>query len=239
MDHKIDTLATLHNWTQGTPSLYPFTGIIQLCLAEEISVATVVEEISAFINGKGEGIDECVHDLWASILHTGRCLPSTNIISAIADPTIPNGNGSNAKKETIDTDISTHQTPTPPQKKLIALMHAIKNMPDVHVHIRTRAQSSNTNENITEKNENEPTNEENNNGKEDEGESTEEEELYHPSLGVYLDGTLPPYLLLYLQNQRRTPTNPIPNLTKRIDPNHPNSPPQHLTLPSGLRKPSL
>lgn len=56
MDHKIDTLATLHNWTQGTPSLYPFTGIIQLCLAEEISVATAVEEISAFINGKGEGI---------------------------------------------------------------------------------------------------------------------------------------------------------------------------------------
>ncbi|GJP87854.1 uncharacterized protein AlacWU_00753 [Aspergillus niger] len=236
MDHKIDTLATLHNWTQGTPSLYPFTGIIQLCLAEEISVATAVEEISAFINGKGEGIDECVHDLWASILHTGRCLPSTNIISAIADPTIPNGNGSNAKKETIDTDISTHQTPTPPQKKLIALMHAIKNMPDVHVHIRTRAQSryswssssqmysairdrysfySNTNENITEKNENEPTNEENNNGKEDEGESTEEEELYHPSLGVYLDGTVggSPYLRhLHDSVSTPAPSTPAPPL---------------------------
>lgn len=154
-------------------------------------------------------------------------------------------------------------------------------MPDVHVHIRTRAQSrysyssssqmysasrdrysfySNTNENITEKNENEPTTEENN-GKEDEGESTEEEELYHPSLGVYSMGRwvdrlifaiymirclrrlllhqLLPYLLLSHQNQRRTPTNPIPHLMKRIDPNHPNSPPQRLTLPSGLRKPSL
>lgn len=56
MDHKIDTLATLHNWTQGAPSLYPFTGIIQLCLAEEISVATAVGEISGFIGGKKEGV---------------------------------------------------------------------------------------------------------------------------------------------------------------------------------------
>lgn len=56
MDHKIDTLATLHNWTQGTPSLYPFTGIIQLYLAEEISVVTAVGEISAFMEKRGEGI---------------------------------------------------------------------------------------------------------------------------------------------------------------------------------------
>ncbi|GAQ37306.1 similar to An04g00770 [Aspergillus tubingensis] len=223
MDHKIDTLATLHNWTQGTPSLYPFTGIIQLYLAEEISVVTAVGEISAFMEKRGEGLDECVHDLWASILHAGRCLPCTNIMvsSATAEISITsNGHGGTLgekikKKETIDTDISHHQTPTPSQKKLIALMHAIKNMPDVHVHVRARTKSrysysaasqvgggrereryssyggggGGVNGDITERNENGNGNEEHGGG-EDEGESTEEEELYHPSLGVYLDGTV-------------------------------------------------
>ncbi|OJZ87107.1 hypothetical protein ASPFODRAFT_217513 [Aspergillus luchuensis CBS 106.47] len=248
MDHKIDTLATLHNWTQGTPSLYPFTGIIQLYLAEEISVVTAVGEISAFMEKRGEGIDECVHDLWASILHAGRCLPCTNIMVSSASATTAdrsitsNGNGGELgekkmiKKETIDTDISHHQTPTPSQKKLIALLHAIKNMPDVHVHIRARTQSrysysaasqvggsgareryssyggggGGVNGDITEKNENENDPGNGNEG-EDEGESTEEEELYHPSLGVYLDGTVGgSHYIRHLHDSVATPVPPPP-----------------------------
>ncbi|RAK83165.1 hypothetical protein BO79DRAFT_241402 [Aspergillus costaricaensis CBS 115574] len=234
MDHKIDTLATLHNWTQGTPSLYPFTGIIQLYLAEEISVVTAVGEISAFMEKRGEGIDECVHDLWASILHAGRCLPCTNIMvsSATAEISITsNGHGGKPgekmiKKETIDTDISHHQTPTPSQKKLIALMHAIKNMPDVHVHVRARTRSrysysaasqvgggrereryssygggggGGVNGDITEKNGNGNGNEEHGGG-EDEGES------------VYLDGTVGgSHYIRHLHDSVAAPVPPPPH----------------------------
>ncbi|OJJ71431.1 hypothetical protein ASPBRDRAFT_75991 [Aspergillus brasiliensis CBS 101740] len=264
MDHKIDTLATLHNWTQGAPSLYPFTGIIQLYLAEEISVATAVGEISGFIGGKKEGVDECVHDLWGSILHAGRCLPShttsiipTGILSATPDTNVIKSNG-NAKvrgikmkkkkrdRLTIDTDISSRQTPTPPQKKLIALMHAIKDMPDVYVHIRTRPQSrysySSSSQlysggrgdryhscsgDIAEKNEDEnedanvnvnvdvddPAKPEGNGQGDEGGESTEEEELYHPSLGLYLDGTVgESHYIRHLHDSTSTPVPhpPIP-----------------------------
>ncbi|PWY86273.1 hypothetical protein BO70DRAFT_428310 [Aspergillus heteromorphus CBS 117.55] len=79
MDHHIDTFATKNHWTQGSPTR-PFTGIIRLYMADQLSAETAAREIvsvvnEVYYNSESALVEDNLLDLWRSVVHTSRILP--------------------------------------------------------------------------------------------------------------------------------------------------------------------
>ena len=49
MDFRIDALATANDWVQGSPTR-PYTGIVSLYMADQLSAETAAREIVSVIN---------------------------------------------------------------------------------------------------------------------------------------------------------------------------------------------
>ncbi|PYH41841.1 uncharacterized protein BP01DRAFT_159672 [Aspergillus saccharolyticus JOP 1030-1] len=138
MDYQIDVLATANDWVQGSPTR-PYTGIVSLYMADQLSAETAAREIVSVINAMYYGgdsglVEQNLNDLWRTIAHTSRTLlrsicpqqPSLNEDDALADSaslTTPT-----AAQPDVQPDGS-HYPPTQAQHKLLTLLQAIRTFP--------------------------------------------------------------------------------------------------------------
>ncbi|PYH87704.1 hypothetical protein BO71DRAFT_436463 [Aspergillus ellipticus CBS 707.79] len=121
MDYHIDTLATRNHWTQGSPTR-PFTGIVRLFMADQLSAETAAREIvsvvnEVYYNSESALVEDNLLDLWRAIVHTARILP--RCICSALHPLTPNPDPPSASPQT-----------TPLQRKLLTLLHLLAKTPN-------------------------------------------------------------------------------------------------------------
>ncbi|PYI30438.1 hypothetical protein BP00DRAFT_202844 [Aspergillus indologenus CBS 114.80] len=138
MDFRIDALATANNWVQGSPTR-PYTGIVSLYMADQLSAETAAREIVSVINemyygGDSGLVEEGLIDLWRAIAHTSKTLERSICIRQPvrnqSEPSISSDSPTTptATQPATQSDRS-YYPPTPAQRKLLTLLKAIRTFP--------------------------------------------------------------------------------------------------------------
>ncbi|RAH74624.1 uncharacterized protein BO66DRAFT_467894 [Aspergillus aculeatinus CBS 121060] len=138
MDFRIDALATANDWVQGSPTR-PYTGIVSLYMADQLSAETAAREIVSVINEMYYGgdcglVEEGLIDLWRTIAHTSKTLERSICIRqpfrTEQEPSIDGDSPTTptATQPATQPDRS-YYPPTPAQRKLLTLLKAIRTFP--------------------------------------------------------------------------------------------------------------
>ncbi|RAL16513.1 uncharacterized protein BO97DRAFT_136436 [Aspergillus homomorphus CBS 101889] len=140
MDFQIDALATANNWVHGAPTR-PFTGIVSLYMADQLSAETAAREIVSVINelyygGDSELVEENLVDLWRTITHTSKTLARSicmrEPVSTEQKPSLINNSSPHTAPTVTQCDLQPdrpYYPPTPAQRKLLTLLKIITTFP--------------------------------------------------------------------------------------------------------------